>query len=818
MNTSAQNRYAQIRPDTAVLCTTIVIAPQLFGGAFPWAVVAIAGMSLIALATALWTRRPSATVALDGVLIMMGVAWLWTCLQAVPLPTSIAQALGLGSVESAERLQGLDWASAIQLTISHDPGATHVQILIGIAILASFLAARLGGPEGLQPIAIAAVVSALLIGLVGLAHRAVGTEVLFGVYSPRFIAPELLTPLMNGNHLGGFSLMGALIAAGLAAQGDRRSRHAWATASALCTILVAWTVSRGAIGSLLFGFVLLAGWFSSRRRPDRRGAAIPIAVVGAALAGLLAFASLEPILRRFESQGFDKLETALRGFDLLHGSAWWLGVGRGAFSAAFVANVGSTERYTHPENLVTQWTTEWGVPVAVALLVVLVVAVWQRLRNADKPITAAVCVAIIALSLQNLVDFSLEMAGIVVVVASLLGALLTDAERAESRSPRRWPLTAFSLFVVILAVLGPRVLRSDTQSVVDQLVRSMQDDDEKTFEATLRRGLALHPSEPSLALLAGTYAGLKRHSDAPQWLAVVMDEAPGWAAPHVVAAKWLFAEGRTDQALIEIREAELRQPNSGHAALCNVLARFPNMDHVERAAPSKDVPIDYWGLTARCPGLDPALRQEIDTLILRHEPTRPGSVLRESSRLIARDQTDQAVDLLRRALAHHEDDANLWLALIGALLNAEDPAEARLALEQAKSRGLANRALLAAQARVEAGLGETDEMRATILRLRGQSRGDARSIARSFMLEGELEASLGNVDRALTAYEAADEANPATPALQQAAALALRSGRRTRARRMYGRLCLRKPEGPACAQEALLSKDSGQASPAGSIP
>jgi len=818
MNTFAQNRYAPIRPDTAALCATILIAPQLFGGAFPWSVAIIAGMSLVALGAALWTRRSSAMPALDSVFTMMGVAWLWTCLQAVPLPAAIAHMLDLGSVESAERLKGLDWAGAVPFTISYDPGSTHVQILVGIAILAAFLTARLGGPAGLRPIAIATVVSALLIGLVGLAHRAAGTEVLFGVYSPRFIAPQLLTPLMNGNHLGGFSLMGALIAVGLAAQRDRRAQYIWAAASALCAILVAWTVSRGAIGSLLFGFVLLVGWFSSRRQPDRRRAAIPIAVVGAAVTGLLAFAGLEPILRRFETQGFDKLQTALRGFGLLDGSAWWLGVGRGAFSAAFVTEVGSAERYTHPENLVTQWTSEWGVPIAVALLAVLIVALWKRFRTTDEPLVAAVCVAIFALSLQNLVDFSLEMAGIVVVVASLLGALLPSTERSQSRQPRKLILGAFALFVAVLTVLGPRVLKSDTQSIVDQLAQSMQADDEKTFEAALRRGLALHPGEPSLALLAGTYAGLKRHSDAPRWLAVVMEEAPGWAAPHAVASRWLFAEGRTDQALIEIREAEQRQARSGHTALCNVLARFPNMEYVDRAAPSKDLRIDYWGRTASCPGLDPALREEIDTMILQYEPTRPGSVIRESSRLVARDQTDQAVDLLRRALLRHADDPNLWLALIRVHLSASNPEQAHLALEQARSRGVKSRALVEAQARVEAALGQTEEMRATILRLRGQSRGNARSIARSFMLEGDLEASLANVDQAIAAYRAADEASPAMPALQRAAALALRSGRRTQARRMYGTLCLRKPDGPACAQEAQLSKDPGPASPAESVP
>jgi len=148
-------RRLSIAPDTTLLCATILIAPELFGGAFPWTVVVIAGLSLACLGTALWVRRSSAAPVVDGVFIVMGVAWLWTCLQIVPLPRAIASALGLGSVQNVERLRDLDWSDTIPFTISYDPGSTHLQVLIGVAIVAGFLAARLRGPSGLKPIAMA---------------------------------------------------------------------------------------------------------------------------------------------------------------------------------------------------------------------------------------------------------------------------------------------------------------------------------------------------------------------------------------------------------------------------------------------------------------------------------------------------------------------------------------------------------------------------------------------------------------------------------------------------------------------------------------
>ena len=820
MNASKISTRFRLAPATVVICGTILVAPELFGGAFPWAVVAIAGLSVVSLGTALWVQRKASMPVLDGILLAMGVAWVWTCLQALPLPSGIAHALGLRSAQIAERFQGLVWADSVPFTISHDPGSTHIQILIGVGILASFLAARLGGRRGLKPIAIATVASAVLIGLVGFAHQATGAEVLFGVYAPRFTATRLLAPLMNGNHLAGFSLVGALIAAGRAVQEGRQQRRiAWIVASVFCTIVVAWTLSRGGIAALLFGFVSLAAWLIGGSRSNGRSAAIPIAVVGAAVAGIVAFASLEPILRRFETQGLDKLALAAQGLRLLDGPTWWLGVGRGAFSAAFVAQEGSRERFTHPENFIVQWTTEWGAPVAAALLLVLMLALWKRFREAEDPLIAAVSIAISALVLQNLVDFSLEMAGVVVVVAALLGALLPAQDTSRPQRARGLLLASFGAFVVALVALGPGVLGSDTQSLVDRLTRAMRVNEGAEFEATLRRGLGLHPSEPAFALLAGSYAGSTRHPDTARWLSIAMEQAPGWGAPHEVAARWLFAEGRTDQALLEIREAEQRYAGQGHPVLCEILARYPRMDYIDRAAPTEDRRIAYLNRTnSYCPGLPPELRAEIDRKILQDEPTHAWASLRESQRLIAKNRSSDAIALLERAIEHHPDNDRLRLALVNAHVKAGSPEQARLVLQRWMEDGIATQALLEAQARVEAALGQADEMRAILTRLRGQARGEPHWVAASFILEGQLEASLGHIDKALAAYAAADAADPESPALQHAATLALSSGRPTQARRTYRILCRRKPDGPACTHEARLSKELTRAPPEEPMP
>jgi thioredoxin-like negative regulator of GroEL len=376
-----------------------------------------------------------------------------------------------------------------------------------------------------------------------------------------------------------------------------------------------------------------------------------------------------------------------------------------------------------------------------------------------------------------------------------------------ARASRHVPVAIFFAGAVGLAALGRRVLDGDTQSIVDRLVLQIEAGDGEGFEETLRRGLTLHPNEPALALLAGTYAGSLRHRDTARWLSVAMQEAPEWAAPHVVAAQLLIAENRIDQALLEIREAEQRDAGRGRDVLCELLGRFPSMEYVERAAPADDRRRHrYLKFTAQCPSLTPELRAEIDGMILEQEPTHPWAALREAQRLTAKERWSEAIGLLQRALDDHGGNDRLRVALIMTHLRAGDAEEARRSLQQALSDRPPTRELVEAQARVETALGETDAMRATLTRLRGQAQGNASLVARSFMLQGELEASLGNIDDALAAYAASDEANPEGRALHQAAALALRSNRPSQALRFYRTLCRRTPGGSACAQEARLAK------------
>lgn len=771
-------------------------------------------MCLLSLGLALGAQRGDLPGAMDWLLGAMVVTWGWTCLQAVPLPRSLAHTLGLASVQNAERLAPVvDFP--VPLTISVDPGATCVQILTGIAIVSIFIAARLLEPRHRGTVARAAAVSVALIALSGLAHRVLGLDAVYGVYEPRFTNSRLLSPIMNNNHMSGFLVMGTLVAMGLAADGrNSKTRALWISVSAFCGILVPWTLSRGAIGALVFGIGFWIWAIRHRRRTEGRRDWDFALVIAVAFGGAIFFA-LEPLLRRFEQHDFSKLQMAAEGLRLLEGPPWWLGVGRGAFSSAFAVMEGSRVRVTHPENLLVQWLTEWGVPVALLLLGVLVTHLWRRFHSVRTATSLGLLVGLLALVLQNMVDFSLEIPAIAVVASASLGALtarrFAGSEQSIPRSSKRhfWLLAGGFLAVGVLMAF--RVIGSDTQSLTDRLVGAMATNRELEFEQTLEEALKLHPSEPVFPLLAAARAVRNDDPKAAKWLSIVMAEAPGWGSPHVLTAQWLLRLGRIDQALLEVRQAEIRTPGAGLSVLCKIMSSHGDMHHLERAAPSAS-DIGFFDRAMRCPGLDPTLRAAIDARILSVDPLHPLAASREARRLTDRGEVDRAVALVESALVKHPRSVRLWETLVLSYLAADEPERALAALEKAIRQGIDADQLLVSEARIFAALGNRDDMMAALTRLRGLAKGNPKKIAASYLLQGDLEASVGDVRRALDAYRAADQADPSSLGIYKSAALAWRAGLRTQAYRDYRELCSRDSGDFACQRRDQLAKELGMQS------
>ncbi len=750
------------------LAGLVIGAPQLFGGAFSWSLVVIVWASLLVFVVAVVSPAPAPL--LDWVFGAMFVAWVWTCLQVAPIPADWARALDLRAVDNLAILPEIV-TKDIAPTISLDPGATRAQVLVGIAILCGFMGGRQLGST--RQVARMVTASAVLIGASGLVHRLIGATAVFGVHNPQFTTPRLLSSLMSNNHMGGFLMMGALVATGLAFDPrEQRWRGAFITAAIFCAVLVPITLSRGAIVALVFGGLVLVAAVRYRRTATGRRA-LGVMIAGSVAVGASVFAALGPLLQRFDTEDMTKLKIAAKGLALLEGSTRWLGVGRGAFSSALVSEHGSSLRVTHPENLIVQWLTEWGVPIGLMLLATLAIALVRRARRARQPATLGVLVSLLALVAQNMVDFSLEMPGVVVVVAVMLGAAL----KPTTTGPRRGKLTGATLgvmFAAVLLLLGPQVIRGDTQRIVASLRDAMAKDDQPAFDKALRVGLRLHPAEPALTLLAGAYGVQRSDPQALRWLSTTMIQAPGWASPHVIVAQWLLANRHMDQALLEMREAEARQPGAARDVICTVLLEPEPLARLERAAPTM-VDANFYERAASCPRINDSLVAAIDAKALALDTTAPRANIRRGRKLIEQGLAVQALAALEGALTVHDKDRGLW----------------------------------SMRARAEAALTRTEATRDTLAKLRGLARGSKALMAETRMLEGDLEVQLGNVERALRAYQLADHILPATQGLRRAAELAARTDRLEQAYQSFRELCRRDAADSACARERALAINLG---------
>ncbi len=817
-----------LTPALAALAIALVLAPQLLGGALPWAAVAVSALGVAAGAVTLWALRARLeTVHVTSAGAVLALAVAWTAMQLVPLPASVAAFLAPESVEaSAATADALGEGSPGWVPISRAPGETRGELLEGTALLAVFLAAYgLAWVGQRRRVAQIVAGSVLLMALVALGHALTGAERVFGLYEPRFAAPRLLAPLVNENNLAGFLVMGFPVLVTLGLDGRSEHRALWVTAAAVTGATALLTLSRGGIAALVGVGVLLTALLVLRRyRRREEGRSGSLLILGAATVagalGLGAYVAADAILSELLEGDADKL--GLLGESLEFAIAQpWVGVGRGAFSAAFVADFGATRRFVYAEHLPAQWIAEWGLPLGVTLLGVLGATLLRALTRSRSLTKLGAVVGCLGIAGHNLMDFGLELGGVALVAAALLGAgLAPEKSRLARGEPKRLPLRpmlagAVAAGLVLTLALGPTVPGVSVRTLEDELVRTLRAEDRAGFRETLEDAVRLHPSEPSFALLAGVEASAHGDPAAPRWLNRAMALAPGWPSPRVEAARWLFAQGRRDQALLELREAGARDPGSVRSVLCDMLGDEPSAELAARAAPEGENRVAVLRIAAACARRHPEVAAAIDALILDADPTDLEAEARNVRRQLARGEHAEAARAARALLARHPADSRAQVLGAETLVASGDPAEALASLERAESGTDDLAAVLRGRARAEAAAGDVEAMRETVERLRGRAAGSARDIAAAWWLLGGLEHQLGNRGAALHAFAEAHRIQPQNARLARIAALARELGDLRRAFAAYAELCAAEPDHPRwCAlKDDLLG--AGGAEPRG---
>lgn len=826
----------------------MIVSPMLLGGALPWTIVLIASLASVWLGLAVWAAvRRRLDAQTDAVTLVMTFALVWTGLQLVPLPIDWTWVLAPESAtESVRAARALDASSPDYVPITRDPGSTRRELVKGAAILASFgaawILAALRYRKALLRLAGASVAT---MALVALGHRAAEAQRVFGLYEPELVSTRRLSPLLNENHLGGFLAMGLPLLLGLGLDHEERPRRAlWLTLAAIVGGAAMLSVSRAAVGATVGGGVLFvaAMWLLDRKRRSRHSAgsvsALQLAAAGTVAVGLGlgGYTTADAILQSFETEDTQKLAVASKGLEMTL-DHFWHGVGRGGYASAFSEYMGSTHRFTHPENLPVQWASEWGVPVALALLATLVVVLVQRFKKVRGYAHLGAIVAVVTMAVQNLVDFGLEMAGITAVAAPLLAVAIvpresrgsergrrkrrSSSERRSSgnqernsdrdsdgggvrglvsRLAQRLPsarttgMALLPLVALLTLGFGPSLPSTSIDGFTERLQRQLEHGKSEGFAQTLQRAVALHPAEPEITSLAAAEALRRGDPAAVRWLNRTMALAPEWPWPHLATAKWLYAQGRTDQTLLEIREAEERRAGIGKGLMCRILKKDGRAELVQRAAPRDGSEHDLFldRVVETCGSRDAGWAQQIDHQLLEQDTRLLGPRLRQADRLRGEGKMEAAIAMLAEAIDQHPESKRAYRALAEVHLKREKPNEAVRVLERYQRRADARPPMLRQLARAQAANGDVEGMRATIEDLRRFAAGHPKQLASVESFRAQLERKLDNEGRALRALEDAHRLHPRPAVLAKVASLAEKLGDRRRAYEAYSKLCDRR--------------------------
>ena len=613
----------------AALQLLVVVLPVWRGGV--GSPLQLAAVLFAALALFLAASSQSGTVA--WVTAAFALATVWIGIQLVPFPSAGIRLLSPNADALFRYILGPIGEYPAARPLSLDPPATGRDLAKAVTfVLAMAASGLLAGRQWRRDRLLATVAfSGVLVASAGLVAALANLGPLL---EPRFT-------FYNPNHLAGFLTLSSFIALGFAFRLRRREAALWFFAFVVSAAGVFLSLSRGGISAFFVGAGVFALLHTRRLRIERNEPRLRYAGVPAALAlalAVVAYLALDRVVAemRTVAGAANEVKLALvpvalsivRRFPLI-------GIGRGAFETFFAAYKVEPEQvtFTYLENEWLQPIVDLGIPVGI-LLVAAVAWTWSRAarsRDLSRPEIGALA-GTAALAAQNLVDFSLELLGVAIPFAVVLGVL----SRAQPSLPLR-PRTIriAGLGSLLLAMGGIALwLRHPTEVDARRVAGAREPAD---VVAGARAAAMWHPADFVPQAAAGiALVKANRCPEALPWLNRAMKLNPTAAEPHRFAGRCLAAAGEKAFAKREYRLAALfGDPN----ALAEATRHFPELDDLVAIAP--DTPSGLIGLAS----------------------------------LLAADRPGDAASILRRAWTDYRDVASLrWLAQL--TLQLDDPEEA----------------------------------------------------------------------------------------------------------------------------------------------
>jgi hypothetical protein len=619
----------------AALCALVWGSLLAIGSVHLPSLIAVAALATAAAALAFASGRLERVPPQSAISVLLSA---YTLLQALPLPLSVVEALSPVAGDTWSRSLRPFGESPALAALSLAPLASVVEALkwwtYGCTFVLGTAVCRARGPK----IAIAVVFAAgALAAMITLVHGVVGATELFGLYDPTFVPGRwVVGPLLNTNNLSGYLNLAIFCGVGLML-GSQTERYRYAIALGLMLLIGVslLAASRGGVLGLLLGSVLLVPlglWLRRSGTPLSRGtvgALVSFGVVGLALA--LVGATRET-WRALYDTNLAKLEISVWAKPMILDHLWF-GVGRGAFETVLPAYhpVTGHVSYSHAENFLAQWASEWGVVVTALALGGLAWAfrlARLQVRRSTSALVAAV--GVIALLAQNLVDLALEVPAVVIALTLVLAGLTKDSADAplddsNRRAQRLGVLTALigTLLVLAGAVFGTRSVGQVRRDLHDRFraLDSTNAAARDAFRDQLRREMARFPGEPYFPLL-GALVAWHSNADPIPWLNRTLERNQSASRAHLLLAQVLKRKGAANQAMLELRLAIEADPDIAVHAAQLAVSWSKDIELLRRVIPADRSGIEpIVTIVRRLPGREyDRLRDELLTEALRRDP------------------------------------------------------------------------------------------------------------------------------------------------------------------------------------------------------
>lgn len=411
------------------------------------------------------------------------------------LNAALAAGLALVAAAAAAQLVPLDAATLARLTpnthafltqyvvgypdvvTAHPLSIRPVATRYGLAAFASFSLLLLGAARGLGRRSARTLAGGLLAvgfalaltGIVqsGLSGRGLASSRIYGLVTAAHASP--FGPFLNRNHFAGWMLLALPVGLGLfigqVARGMRgagptlRERVLWFSSPQASRVVLAGlavlvmgvslvlTFSRSGIGGFATALALSA-FFVIRRQSRGSRRAVALSYVAVLLALSLGWAGLDAIVARFA----DLQGTGLNGRLGVWGDAWrvvrafpWTGTGLNTFSEAMEVYQ-TFEMTTHTmeaHNDYLQLLADGGLLLALPALIAIILLgreIRRRFREARDDTTSywlrvGATTALVAIAVQETVEFSLRLPGHGVLLAAVVAVALHRSDGSRHGVP-----------------------------------------------------------------------------------------------------------------------------------------------------------------------------------------------------------------------------------------------------------------------------------------------------------------------------------------------------------------------------------------------